>query len=136
MSGQGQYYQQPPPQQQQYHQPPPVYQQEKPGIESIFIAKDKMGLFMILCGALFFIGIMLLDLMASGLVDYEDVIYFLAYLMVDLGIIGLIILVLVGGIYREDLPEKVRTRMILVAGFIIIMFVIVYLVRSTGGMMF
>jgi hypothetical protein len=48
----------------------------------------------------------------------------------------LIILVLVGGIYREDLPEKVRTRMILVAGFIIIMFVIVYLVRSTGGMMF
>jgi uncharacterized membrane-anchored protein len=127
MSGQGQYYQQPPPQ--QYHQQP-VYQQ-KQGIESIFVAKDKLGLFMILCGALFFIGMMLLDLMASYLVDGEEVIYFLAYLMVDLGIIGMIILLLVGGIYREDMPEKVRTRMILVAGFIIIMFVIVYLSRGT-----
>jgi len=128
MSGQGQYY----PQQ----QPQPFQPYPKQGIENMFVGKDKLGLFMILCGALFFIGIMLLDLMASGLVDPESAIYFLAYLMIDLGIIGMIILLLVGGIYREDMPEKVRTRMILVAGFIIIMFVIVYLSRGISSLFF
>ncbi|MFO7618637.1 MAG: hypothetical protein R6W91_03145 [Thermoplasmata archaeon] len=44
----GQNYQQPPPQAQQpYPQQGQYYPQEKKGLESFFIAKDKLGLFLI-----------------------------------------------------------------------------------------
>jgi hypothetical protein len=128
----GQYY---PPQQQpqgqQPYTPPHVYPVEKKGIETFFIAKDKIGLFLFLCAGMVVVGMLLLDLMSSGLVDGDEVILFLGMLAVDVGIMAIIALVLVGGICREDLPEKTRNGMILAAAIITVVFVIVYMSRAS-----
>jgi hypothetical protein len=125
----GQYYQQQPQGQQPY--PPQPYPAEKKGLETFFIAKDKIGLFLFLCAGLVIIGMLLLDLMASSLVDPDEAIWFLGMLAVDVGIVATITLVLVGGICRDDLPEKTRNGMIMAAAIITVVFVIVYMSRAT-----
>ncbi|MBA3045161.1 MAG: hypothetical protein KKH41_00825 [Candidatus Thermoplasmatota archaeon] len=126
----GQYYQQPPPQEQQ---PPlaqaPYYPQEKKGLESFFIASDKLGLFLFLCAGMMLIGFLLLNMIASGLVRFESAIVFLGMLAVDAGIIVLMTLILVAALYRNDLPEKTRNSMIMVYGIMAVIFVIMYMVR-------
>ena len=123
--------QQPPPQQGQY------YPQEKKGLESFFIAKDKLGLFLFLCAGMMLIGFLLLNLAVSGLVDSADAvnaIKFLGMLAIDAGLIVLLTLILVTGIYRDDLPEKTRNWMILIFGLVMVFVVLMYIVRisSTG----
>jgi len=127
----GQYYQQQPPEQQQPYHPQHVMPMEKKGIESFFIAKDKIGLFLFLCAGMMVIGFLLLDLMASGLVDYEEAILFLGMLAVDVGILATVTLILVSGVCRDDMPEKTRNGMILAAAIIMTMFIIVYITRSS-----
>jgi len=129
----GQYY---PPQQPQGQQPQPytpahVYPVEKKEIETFFIAKDKIGLFLFLCAGMVIVGMLLLDLMNSGLVDPDEAILFLGMMAVDVGIVATITLVLVGGICRDDLPEKIRNGMILAAAIITVIFVIVYMSRTS-----
>ncbi|MFO7619521.1 MAG: hypothetical protein R6W91_07730 [Thermoplasmata archaeon] len=84
-----------------------------------------------MCAGMMLIGFLLLNLVSSGLVDSGDaieVIQFLGTVAVDAGIVILLTLILVAGIYREDLPEKTRNWMILVfgIGFVVLMFVKLY----------
>ncbi|MDO9536780.1 MAG: hypothetical protein Q7J68_00485 [Thermoplasmata archaeon] len=127
----GHNYPQQPHEQQPHYQPPHAYPVEKKGIETFFIAKDKIGLFLFLCAGMVVVGFLLINLMASGLVDFEDAIMFLGFMAVDLGVIVLITLVMVSGICREDLPEKTRNWMILVSGILLVVYIIVYVERST-----
>ena len=127
----GQYY---PPQEQPHYQQPHAYAAEKKGLETFFIAKDKIGLFLFLCAGMVLIGFLLLDLMASTLVDPNEAIYFLGMLAVDVGIVAIITLLLVSGVCRDDLSEKVRNGMILASAIIMVVFVIVYISRA--GFMF
>jgi hypothetical protein len=129
----GQYYPQQQPQEQQPHpyHPPHVYPVEKKGIETFFIAKDKIGLFLFLTAGMVIVGMLLLDLMNSRLVDPDEAILFLGMLAVDVGIVATVALVLVGGICRDDLPEKTRSGMILAAAIITVGFVIVYMSRTS-----
>jgi hypothetical protein len=116
------------------YQPQPQYQPEpQKGLETHFIAKEKVGLFLMLCAAVILVGFLMLDLIASGLVDFEEAILFLGMLAVDAGIVALITLILVSGVCREDLPEKVRTQLIFIAGVLMVFFIIVYLSRAVGG---
>jgi hypothetical protein len=124
----GQYY---PPQGQQPYTQPQTFIAEKKGIESFFIAKDKIGLFLFLTAGMVVVGMLLIDLMASSMVDPDEAIWFLGMLAVDVGIVGTVTLVLVGGICRDDLPEKTRNGMILAAAIITVVFVIVYMSRAT-----
>jgi hypothetical protein len=124
----GQYYQ-PPQEQQPYPQQYP--QQANKGIETHFIAKEKIGLFILLSIGMIFIGFLLLDLIASRLVDYEEAILFLGMLAVDAGILFLVGLLMTSGICREDYPEKTRNWIILVAGIILVFFLIIYMTRSS-----
>jgi len=123
----GQYYPPQGQQQQPYTQPYPV---EKKGIETFFIGKDKIGLFLLLCAGMLMVGFLLLDLIYSGLVDYEESIIFLGMIAIDVGIIVIIALVLVSGICRDDLPEKTRAGLIHAAAIIMIILVIVYIART------
>lgn len=130
----GQYYppqQQPQGQQSQPYAPAHAYPVEKKGIETFFIAKDKIGLFLFLTAGMIIVGMLLLDLIASGLVDFEEAIVFLGMLAVDVGIVATVTLVLVGGVCRDDLPEKTRSGMVLAAAIITVVFVIVYMSRAT-----
>lgn len=122
MSGQN-YPPQPP--QQPYYPPQP-----QKGIETHFIAKEKIGLFLMLCAAVVLVGFLMLDLLASGLVDFEEAILFLGMLAVDAGIVALITLILVAGVCRDDLPEKTRNGLIFVAGLLMVFFILVYIERS------
>jgi len=124
------------PPQEQHHQqyyPPQPYPVEKKGIETFFIGKDKIGLFLFLCAGMLMVGFLLLDLIASGLVDYEEAIVFLGMIAVDVGIIVTIALVLVSGICRDDLPDKTRNGLIIAAAIITVILVIVYMERSMIG---
>ena len=125
----GQYYQQPPPAEQQPYTQPYAPQGNK-GIETHFIAKDKIGLSLFLCAGMVLVGFLLLDLIASGLVRSEEAIIFLGLLAVDAGIIAFISLLLVSGVCRDDLSEVIRNRVILVSGMIMVMFLIVYISRA------
>ena len=127
----GQYYPQQTQEQpaQPYH-PPHAYPAEKKGIETFFIAKDKIGLFLFLCAGMVVVGFLLLDLMASYLVDPEEAILFLGMLAVDVGIIALITLILVSGICREDLAEKTRSWLIMAATILMVIFIVVYIERT------
>lgn len=130
----GQNYQ---PQQPMYQPQPPYQPQPQKGLETHFIAKEKIGLFLMLCAAMVVVGFLLLDLINSGLVDDSiDVILFLGMLAVDAGMIALITLLLVSGVCRDDLPEKVRTWLIFVAGLLMVFFIIVYIERSMLGGIF
>ncbi len=125
----GQYYQQQPPQEAQPY-PQSFGPQGNKGLETHFIAKDKIGLFIFLCVGMIIVGFLLLDLIASGLVDFEEAIVFLGMLAVDVGVMALFALLMVSGVCREDLPEKTRNGIILVSGIILTVFLIIYMIRS------
>ena len=131
----GQYYPQQQPPEQQHPQPynPAHYAPEKKGIESFFIAKDKIGLFLFLCAGMLMLGFLMLDLVFSGLVDYEESIIFLGMIAIDVGLIATIALLMVSGVCRDDLSEKVRSGLIHAAAIVTIILVVVYMIRSTGG---
>ncbi len=126
----GQYYPQQQEQPAQPYHPPHAYPVEKKGIETFFIAKDKIGLFLFLCAGMLMVGFLLLDLVSSGLVDYEEAIIFLGMIAIDVGIIVIIALILVSGLCRDDLPEKIRSGLIHAAAIVVIILVIVYIVRT------
>lgn len=118
-------YQQPPPQIQQ-----PQYQQEKPDISEHFVGKGKLGLFIMLGALLLVIGVLFLDLCYSGLLSGDiSALIFLGTLVTDLGFIVILILMILGGVTREDLSDNTRGTMLRAAGFGLGLYIISWAIR-------
>ena len=116
-------YQQPQP---HVQQPQPMYHpqpQLKPEISDIFVGKGKLDLFLLGSALMMLLGLLFLDLLNSGAADSSDALLFMGYLLFHLGIIGLIGLLTVAGIVREDIPETTRTMMIRTSGLIAAAFI-------------
>jgi len=122
----GQY--QPPP---QYGAPPPQYMpQEKQGIQDMFIAKDKLGLFLLLGIGILLIGALLINICLSGLLDGDiRVIILLGYLALDMGFIVIITLLMLTGIFREDFNERTRAAIVRAAGFAFGLYIVSWTMR-------
>ena len=107
-------------------QPQPMYQaplQTKPEISDIFVGKGKLDLFLLGSTLMLLLGLLFLDLLNSGAADSSDALLFMGYLLFHVGIVGLIGLLVVAGIVREDIPEGTRTMMIRVSGLIAAAFI-------------
>ena len=117
-------YQQPQPHVQQ-PQPmyPPQHPQQKSEISDIVVGKGKLDLFLLGSTLMMFLGLLFLDLLRSGAADSSDALLFLGYLLFHVGVIGLIGLLAVAGIVREDIPETTRTMMIRTSGLIAAAFI-------------
>ena len=117
-------YQQPQPHMQQPQQP--IYQphpQPKSEISDIFVGKGKLDLFLLGSSLMLLLGLLFLDLLNSGAADSSDALLFMGYLLFHVGVVGLISLLAVAGIIREDIPESTRTMMIRVSGLIAAAFI-------------
>ncbi|MCK5039170.1 MAG: hypothetical protein KAS16_08745 [Thermoplasmata archaeon] len=106
-------------------QPQHMYQapQAKPEISDMFVGKGKLDLFLLGSTLMLLLGLLFLDLLNSGAADSSDALLFMGYLLFHVGIVGLIGLLVVAGIVREDIPEGTRTMMIRVSGLIAAAFI-------------
>ena len=116
-------YQQPQPHIQQPQPVYPVQPQHKPEISDMFVGKGKLDLFLLGSTLMMLLGLLFLDLLNSGAADSSDALLFMGYLLFHVGIVGLIGLLVVAGIVREDIPEATRTMMIRVSGLIAAAFI-------------
>ena len=118
-------YQQPQPhmQQPQPMYPQPQHPQHKPEISDMFVGKGKLDLFLLGSTLMMLLGLLFLDLLSSGAADSSDALLFMGYLLFHVGIIGLIGLLTVAGVVREDIPETPRTMMIRTSGLIAAAFI-------------
>ena len=106
-------------------QPQHMYQapQAKPEISDMFVGKGKLDLFLLGSTLMLLLGLLFLDLLNSGAADSSEALLFMGYLLFHVGIVGLIGLLVVAGIVREDIPEGTRTMMIRVSGLIAAAFI-------------
>jgi hypothetical protein len=126
----------------EYQPPPPQYApqqyapQPKGELADHFVGKGKLSLFLIAGALCLFIGVLFLDLNNSGLLNGGDeAIAFLGNILFDLGFIAIIILLFLGGILREDVPENTRSHMIRAGGFALGLYILAWMFRavSLGG---
>ncbi len=121
-------------------QPPqPIYPaqpQPKSEISDIVVGKGKLDVFLLGSVLMMLLGLLFLDLLRSGAADSSDVLLFLGYLLFHVGVIGLIGLLAVAGIVREDIPEITRTMMIRTSGLIAAAFIFGTVVWTSGFRLF
>ena len=123
-------YQPPPPQIQQ-----PQYQQPaNTNIYDHFVGSNKLGLFLLLGAGAMALGVLILDMCFSGMLDGDiRAVIFLGELLLDVGIIAILALLLIGGVTRTDLAEATRSHMLRAAGFGLGLYVIAWALRILSG---
>ncbi len=91
-------------------------------------------MFLMLGALVLFIGALILNLVYSNLIDGDyRAIMFIGALLVDMGIIVIIILLILGGIQRDDMNEAVRSMMLRAAGFGLGLYVLAWSIRIMTG---
>ncbi len=127
-------YQQPPPPQQYQPAPQPYQPQPKAELTDHFVGEGKLGMFLMLGTMILLIGALILNMCYSNLLDGDiRAILFIGALLVDVGIIAIIILLILGGIQRDDMNESVRSMMLRAAGFALGLYVLAWSIRIMTG---
>ena len=121
-------YQPPPP---QIHQP---QQQANVNLYDHFVGPGKLGLFLLLGAGAMALGVLILDMCFSGMLDGDiRVIIFLGEMLLDIGIIAIFALLLIGGVTRTDIAEATRSHMLRAAGFGLGIYVLAWALRILSG---
>ena len=126
---------QPPSQQPQYQAPAQPYQQPaKVNIYDHFVAPGKLGLFLLLSAGMLVLGVLILDMCFSGMLDGDiRALIFLGEFVVDFGIIAILTLLMIGGVTRTDLAEKTQSHMLRAAGFGFGLYIVAWSIRMMSG---